>query len=238
MWQSHAKLSFLNDDEDRAQPRREGRQNSLKSRGGRGRPTWLSMSRKRHGSWVECSFMLLILTVTSVRVLVKTRQWKWRRFASTYSTYEYARNGVCVCICLCMRSYADKMNGVDRQKHKTDWVDMTKIVGNQLKGCHTYTPKHTYTRNTCVSVWQVIHIYEIYVNISWVPQLVPDENCCPSTISIYAFISKKCNKLQPMCEAQTEIVWRGHATQTDTDRDRAAISHFSHISRIVAPAWK
>lgn len=171
MWQSHAKLSFLNDDEDRAQPRREGRQNSLKSRGGRGRPTWLSMSRKRHGSWVECSFMLLILTVTSVRVLVKTRQWKWRRFASTYSTYEYARNGVCVCICLCMRSYADKMNGVDRQKHKTDWVDMTKIVGNQLKGCHTYTPNHTHTHTIhkckCVASYSYIqYLCEYFVSAS------------------------------------------------------------------------
>lgn len=235
MWQSHAKLSFLNDDEDRAQPRREGRQNSLKSRGGRGRPTWLSMSRKRHGSWVECSFMLLILTVTSVRVLVKTRQWKWRRFASTYSTYEYVRNGVCVCICLCVRSYADKMNGLDRQKHKTDWVDMTKIVGNQLKGCHTYTPKHThtYTHDTHVQVCGKLFIYTKFMWIfreclNLFPMKTAARPRFPFTPSFRRNVTNcnRCARHKPKLFGE-DMPWQ-----------TAAISHFSHISRIVGPAWK
>lgn len=242
MWQSHAKLSFLNDDEDRAQPRRVGRLNSVKCRGwGKGETDMIEHVAKT--TW-KLSWVFIHVVDFNSHICACVGENKTMKMASfckhIFHIWILPTWCVCACVSVCIRmcvcSYADKTNGLDRQKHKTDWVDMTKTVGNQLKGCRTYTPKQTHTHT--------IHMCKCVASYSYIQNLC-EYFVSASTCSRWKLLPVHDFHLRLHFEEMLQIATDVRGTNRNclertchANRHRAAISHFIHISRIVAPAWK
>lgn len=237
MWQSHAKLSFLNDDEDRAQPRRVGRLNSMECRGsGKGETDMIEHVAKT--TW-KLSWVFIHVVDFNSHIFACVGENKTMKMASfcKHIFHIWILPKWCVCLCVCVHSLVCVV------PKQTDWTDkstkLTELTWQKLLKislrvvAHTLPNKHTYTHT--------IHMCKCVASYSYIQNLC-EYFVSASICSRWKLLPVHDFHLRLNFEEMLQIATDVRGTNRNclertchANRHRAAVSH---ISRIVAPAWK